>query len=193
MSTIADGTRNSVIEITSESTSCISGVGHTIVDLARGGVTIVVCGIVLVAGKHLLAMDVWVEIAHVMCVAMSETSGIQKSSVIVNCSRTVGNLVASVAIHVSHGYSVGTLSVCRSLQSFGGFQYFSIGIMKIPFLRTYGGVQPLGGEPLAVEIHRPQIRARVISAAHHRTRIPGDTVEMSHACEIPLATVALTF
>ena len=163
-------------------------------EFTRAGIAKV--GTVGTGFMHHIELKSWtvgVKVGEMEGIAMSETSGIQKSSVIVNCSRTVGNLVASVAIHVSHGYSVGTLSVCRSLQSFGGFQYFSIGIMKIPFLRTYGGVQPLGGELLTVEIHSPQIRACVISAAHHRTRIPGDTVEMSHACEIPLATVALTF
>ena len=54
-------------------------------------------------------------------------------------------------------------------------------------------MQPFRVEPLTVEIHRPQIRASIISAAHHGTRISVHAIEMSHAGQIPLATIALTF
>ena len=75
MCTVSYRAGNGVIEISGKSTTSIVGICHTIVYLARCGVTVVVGGVILVAGKHFLTVYIRIEVAHVLGVAMSKACG----------------------------------------------------------------------------------------------------------------------
>ena len=113
MCAVSYRTGNSVIEISGKSTTGIVGICHTIVYLARCGVTIVVGGIVLVAGKHFLTVYVRIKVAHVLGVAMTETCGGQSQTIVVNHHRTPYYLVASVPVDVGDRVVVVALSIPR--------------------------------------------------------------------------------
>ncbi len=116
---------------------------------------------------------VGVQVAQMQRVAMSQTCGIQEGTVVVNGGRSIGNLVATVTVHVSHGNIMCALTVCTGL------------------LGRDRDMKPLGLEPFAVEVHRPEVSAGVVAAAHHGTGALVCPVEEGHAGEVTLAAVAL--
>ena len=51
-------------------------------------------------------------------------------------------------------------------------------------------MQPFRGELSPVEVHSPEIRHGIISAAHHRACLFVNSVEMSHAGEVSFSPVS---
>ena len=71
-------------EVAAECASVIGCAHRTIVDFRGGGVAEVHIGLVLVAGEEFQAFAVRVEVAAVLCVAVSQAGGGEALAVIVN-------------------------------------------------------------------------------------------------------------
>ena len=108
------GTREVVRKVASYRTSIVIGTGLAIIDLRCRGVTVVVVGVILVAGKCLLTMDIGIEVSHVVGIAMTESCGRKAESIVIDDHRTEDDLIASVPIDVGNGVVMIALSVPRT-------------------------------------------------------------------------------
>ena len=107
--------REIVAEVACNGTSIVSTGVVAVVDFAGGGITIVVARLVLVAGIDFLSVDIWVEVAAMLGVAMSETRSGKSFSVVVDDHRTKHDFVASVPIHIGNAVVVVALTFPRAI------------------------------------------------------------------------------
>ena len=98
-------------EVSCHAATVVAAACPTVIDLAGGGVTIVVGGVVLIAGKNLVTMDVWIEIAMVLGITMSKPGSRQSLAIIVDDHRTETNLVASVPVDIGHGIVMVSVAI----------------------------------------------------------------------------------
>ena len=113
MRTMTYGTRNVIIEITSQAATIIIGICLTIIYLAGSCITIVVGWIILITSEHLLTMDIRIKITYMLGITMTETSSRKSLTVIVNNHRTPYNLITSIPIHIGNDIVVITLTIPR--------------------------------------------------------------------------------
>ena len=85
------------------------------VNLACRGITVVVAGIVLVAGVNLLSMNIWIEVAAMLCVTMSETCGGKSLAIVVYDHRAETYLITSVPVDIGNAEVMISLSLPRSV------------------------------------------------------------------------------
>ena len=122
---------------------------------------------------------------------MTEPCGIQQTSIVIDGSRTVSNLVASITIHISYCQAMSTLCKGRRRETMRLLDYLAFAIHHHPVVRSERSMQPLRRQLFTIEIHCPEIRTGVVSTAHHSTRPMGSPIEISHASEVSFATVAI--
>ena len=113
MRTMTYGTRNVIIEITSQAATIIIGICLTIIYLAGSCITIVVGWIILITSEHLLTMDIRIKITYMLGITMTETSSRKSLTVIVNNHRTPYNLITSIPIHIGNDIVVIALPIPR--------------------------------------------------------------------------------
>ena len=106
-------TRNVIIKITSQTTTIIIGICLAIIYLARSCIAIVVGRSILIAGKHLLTMDIRIKITYMLSIAMTETSSRKSLAIIVDNHRTEYDFITSVPIHIGYDIVVITLTIPR--------------------------------------------------------------------------------
>ena len=83
-----------------------------------------------------------IEVGQMLCIAMSETCGVKQRAVVVDSSRAVSYLVASVVIDISHGNAVCPLSVGSSLEVFCLVHYLTSAVSEGPVAGGERGVEP---------------------------------------------------
>ena len=98
-------------EVAHDGTSVVIASREPVENLAGGGITEVVAGVVFVASEELLSVAVGVEVAHMLGIAVSQSGGGQSLAVVVDGHRTEHNLIPSVPVDVGHDIVVVTLSV----------------------------------------------------------------------------------
>ena len=111
MRTVTYGTRNVIIEITSQAATIIIGICLAIIYLARSCIAIVVGRSILVAGKHLLTMDIRIKITYMLSITMTETCSRKSLTIIIDNHRTVYDFVTSIPIYISYDIVVITLTI----------------------------------------------------------------------------------
>ena len=122
---------------------------------------------------------------------MTEPRRVQQTSIVIDGSRTISNLVASITIHISYCQAVGALCKGRRREPMRLLDYLAFAIHHHPVVRSERSVQPLRRQLFTIEIHCPEIRTGVVSSAHHSTRPMGSPIKISHASEVSFATVAI--
>ena len=122
---------------------------------------------------------------------MTEPRRVQQTSIVIDGSRTISNLVASITIHISYCQAVGALCKGRRREPMRLLDYLAFAIHHHPVVRSERSMQPLRRQLFTIEIHCPEIRTGVVSSAHHGTRPMGSSIKISHASEVSFATVAI--
>ena len=97
------GSGDVVGEVACHAASVIAAACLAIVDLAGGGVAIVVGRLVFVAGIDFMSVHIGVEVAVVLGIAVTESRGGESVSVVVDDHGTEANLIATVPVHIGHG------------------------------------------------------------------------------------------
>ena len=119
---------------------------------------------------------------------MTQVGRIHQGSVIVDGSRTIHDLITTIAIQVAYRNIMGTLCIgCSLATRLGGC--LSILVGHRPLTAASRGVEPVGRECVAVEIDSPEISTGVVTTTHHGTWSLVKTIEMSHASQVTLTTV----
>ena len=113
MRTVTYCTRNVIIEITSQAATIIIGICLAIIYLAGSCIAIVVGRSILVAGKHLLTMDIRIKITYMLGITMTETCGRETHTIIINHHGTPYNLITSIPIHIGNDIVVIALTIPR--------------------------------------------------------------------------------
>ncbi len=85
------------------------------IHLAGSGITVVIAWIILKAGIDFLPMNVRIEVATMLSIAMPQARCRKTFTVVVNHHRTKHNLVASVPVHVGYSEVVIALSLPRTI------------------------------------------------------------------------------
>jgi hypothetical protein len=124
--------------------------------------------------RHIVfkSRTVWVYVAKMNGITMSELCGIERRTVIVEGCRTEHNLVTSVTINITHGYTMCTLSVES-------------------FARSLALVEPFVDDVLAVKLHSPCVSLGVVATEEDGTWSLVETIKMCHTGKETVATVAL--
>ena len=113
MRTITYRTRNVVIEVTSQASTRIVGIGHTIINLAGSCVTIVVGRSILITSEHFLTMDVRIQVADVGSITMTKSCCRKTLTIVINHHGTPDDLVTTIPIDIGDGIVVIALSIPR--------------------------------------------------------------------------------
>ena len=111
--TMTNSSREIIIEITCQATTIIVGISLSIIYLAGCCITIVVGWIILITSKHLLTMDIRIEISYMLGITMTETCGRETHTVIIDNHRTPYYLITSIPIHIGNDIVVITLTIPR--------------------------------------------------------------------------------
>ena len=126
--------------------------------------------LIFVAVPHLQAVVEREEAGHMHGIAVTEARGVESLAVVVHSHRTVGNLVAAIAVHISHAQVVIALS----------------GISPAHLIRVE---DPSLLQFAAIEVPCRQHCASVVAAAHHHRRT--DTVQIGHAGQVAFAAIGI--
>ena len=122
---------------------------------------------------------------------MTEPRRVQQTSIVIDRSRAISNLVASITIHISYCQAMSALCKGRRRETMRLLDYLAFAIHHHPVVRSERSMQPLRRQLFTIEIHCPEIRTGVVSSAHHGTRPMGSSIKISHASKVSFATVAI--
>ena len=134
MARAAHGTGIVVAEVVAHGTAVVVAAGMTVVDFRRGGIAVVVVGTVLVTGVDLLSVDVGVEVAVMLGVAVAQSGGGKALAIIVDDHRAEANLVATIPVNVGNGVVVIALTIIGRRR-----------VITVP--------RPAGGQLVGLRIH----------------------------------------
>ena len=104
-------TGDGVQEVAGNGTSVITGSHVTIVQLGCRQVTVVVVGAVLIAEEALLSVNVGVQVAMMLSIAVAKADSRQSLTVIVDDQATEDYLVAAVPVDIDDSVVVVTLTI----------------------------------------------------------------------------------
>lgn len=107
----ADGTRYFIGKVAAHRPAVITAACQAIVNLRSSCVAVVVRWTGLVAGIHLLSVLVWVEVAPVLGIAMTEAGSAQSLAIVVDDHGTEADLVTSVPVDIGNRVVVVALAV----------------------------------------------------------------------------------
>ena len=151
--------------------------------------------------KHLQSWMVGVEVAQVEGVAVAKACAVEQGAVVVECTCAPHHLVASVAIHIGYRHVVVAVAIHRGAASAAGRMQSAIGLVGARAVGIVGGhsvavSRPVRAEPplmelLPVEVDRPDEGEGVISATEDAAGWFVASVELCHAGQEALATVAI--
>ena len=102
-------------EITHHATTIITACSPSHIDFAGCSITIVHCWFVLVTAKEFQSFAPRVEIAHVLCIAMTESCCGKSFAIIVNHHRAIHNFIASIFIHIGNNIIMIAISIPRTI------------------------------------------------------------------------------
>ena len=85
------------------------------INLRRGGIAVVITGIVLHTGIDFQSVNVWVQVTHMLGIAVAEASCREALAVVVDDHRAKYYLVAAVHIYVGHAVVVVALPLPRAI------------------------------------------------------------------------------
>ena len=180
------------VNIRSHTPSGIISIQRTVENLASTGIPIIrTIRPLFVYHKDFQPRSVWVEIREMERITMAEPRRVQQTSIVIDRSRAISNLVASITIHISYCQAVGALCKGRRREPMRLLDYLAFAIHHHPVVRSERSMQPLRRQLFTIEIHCPEIRTGVVSSAHHGTRPMGSSIKISHASEVSFATVAI--
>jgi hypothetical protein len=108
---VAYSTRNGVQEVAGNSTTVIIAASRAIVEFGRCQVAIVVVGTILVGEEALLTVHVWIQVAVMLGIAVSQANGRKSLAIIVNDQSTEDYLVTTVPVNIDNGIVMIALTV----------------------------------------------------------------------------------
>ena len=148
--------------------------------------------------EHLHTVAVRIHLTQMDGIAVTETCGIEQLAVIVEGCRAPDNLVAPIAIDITHREIMIAITIhgVTTLASDGSWCRDLGRLLHILIHHRVGSLgvramQPTVLEQTAVEIDCPDIGIGIIAATEDTTRFGIGTTQVGHGSEITLTTVAI--